>query len=66
MPVFAPASPNYLDHLLAVSKNLAHPLHPAYDNGKGGGWNGGSERTKKMEDCCAMSPEPWKEGQIKC
>ena len=38
VPVFAPTSPNNLDYLLAVSKNLAHPLHPVYDNGKGGGW----------------------------
>ena len=28
-----------LEYLLAVSKNLAHPLHPVYDDGKGGGWN---------------------------
>ena len=21
-----------------LSKNLAHPLHPVYDDGKGGGW----------------------------
>ena len=21
-----------------VSKNVAHPLHPVYDDGKGGGW----------------------------
>ena len=38
VPVFAPTSPNNLEYLLAVSKNLAHPLHPAYDDGKGGGW----------------------------
>ena len=38
MPVFAPTSPNNLEYLLAVSKNLAHPLHPVYDDGKGGGW----------------------------
>ena len=31
-----PLSPNNLEYLLAVSKNLAHPLHPVY--GKGGGW----------------------------
>ena len=31
-------SPNNLEYLLAVSKNLAHPLHPVYDDGKGGGW----------------------------
>ena len=37
VPVFAPTSPNNLEYLLAVSKNLAHPLHPVYDNGKGGG-----------------------------
>ena len=36
--VFAPTSPNNLEYLLAVSKNLAHPLHPVYDHGKGGGW----------------------------
>ena len=35
--VFA-TSPNNLEYLLAVSKNLAHPLHPVYDDGKGGGW----------------------------
>ena len=23
-----------------MSKNLAHPLHPVYDDGKGGGWQG--------------------------
>ena len=42
MPVFAPPppppSPNNLEYLLAVSKTLAHPLHPVYDDGKGGGW----------------------------
>ena len=39
VPVFAPTSPNNLEYLLAVSKNLAHPLHPVvYDDGKGGGW----------------------------
>ena len=38
VPVFAPTSPNNLEYLLAVSKNLAHPLHPVSDNGKGGGW----------------------------
>ena len=38
VPVFAPTSPNNLEYLLAVSKNLAHPLHPLYDNGKSGGW----------------------------
>ena len=35
---FCPPSPNNLEYLLAVSKNLAHPLHPVYDDGKGGGW----------------------------
>ena len=38
MPVFAPTSPNILEYVLAVSKNLAHSLHPVHDNGKGGGW----------------------------
>ena len=38
VPVFAPPSPHNLEYLLTVSKNLAHPLHPVYDNGKGGGW----------------------------
>ena len=38
VPVFAPTSPNNLEDLLAVSKNLAHPLHPVHDDGKGGGW----------------------------
>ena len=33
-----PPSPNNLEYLLAVSKNLARPLHPVYDDGKGGGW----------------------------
>ena len=33
-----PPSPNNLEYLLAVSKNLAHPLHPVYDDGNGGGW----------------------------
>ena len=36
--VFAPTSPNNLEYFLAMSKNLAHPLHPVYDNSKGGGW----------------------------
>ena len=38
VPVFAPTSTNNLEYLLALSKNLAHPLHPVYDDGKGGGW----------------------------
>ena len=38
VPVFASTSPNNLEYLLAVSKNLAHPLHPVSDNGKGDGW----------------------------
>ena len=38
VPLFAPSSPNNLEYLLAVSKNLTHPLHPVYDDGKGGGW----------------------------
>ena len=29
---------NNLEYFLAVSKNLAHPLHPVYDDGKDGGW----------------------------
>ena len=37
VPVFAPASPNNLEYLVAVPKNLAHPLHPVHDDGKGGG-----------------------------
>ena len=32
-----PTSPNNLGYLL-VSKNVAHPLHPVSDDGKGGGW----------------------------
>ena len=36
--LFLPPSPNNVEYLLAVSKNLAHPLHPVYDDGKGGGW----------------------------
>ena len=35
---FCPLSPNNLEYLLAVSKNLAHPLHPVYGDGQGGGW----------------------------
>ena len=35
---FVPTSPNNLEYLLVVSKNLAHPLHPVHDEGKGGGW----------------------------
>ena len=31
-------SPTNLEYLLAMSKNVAHPLHPVYDDGKGGGW----------------------------
>ena len=38
VPFFAPTSPNNVEYLLAVSKNLGHPLHPLYDDGKGGGW----------------------------
>ena len=38
VPVFAPTSPNNLEYLLAVSKNLAHPLDLVSDDGKGGGW----------------------------
>ena len=38
VPVFVPLSPHNLEYLLAVSKNLPHPLHPIYDDGKGGGW----------------------------
>ena len=33
-----PPSPNNLENLLAASKILAHPLHPVYDDAKGGGW----------------------------
>ena len=37
---FCPPSPNNLECLRAVSKteNLARPLQPVYDDGKGGGW----------------------------
>ena len=35
---FCPPSPNNLENLLAVSRILAHLLHPVYDDGKGGGW----------------------------
>ena len=38
VPVFASPSPINLEYLLAVSKNLAHQLHPFNDDGKGGGW----------------------------
>ena len=31
---FGPPSPSNLEYLLAVSKNLAHPLHSVYDDGK--------------------------------
>ena len=34
---FCPPSPNHLQYLLAVSKNLARLWHPVYDDGKGGG-----------------------------
>ena len=34
----SPTSPNNLEYLLTVSQNWAHPLHPIYDNGTGGGW----------------------------
>ena len=37
-PCFCPPPPNNLEYLLAMSKNLAHPLHPVHDDGKGGGW----------------------------
>ena len=30
--------PSHRENLLTASKNLAHPLHPVYDDGKGGGW----------------------------
>ena len=33
LPGFASVSPNNLECLLAMSKNLAHPLHPVYDDG---------------------------------
>ena len=33
-----PPPPNNLEYLLAVSKNPARPLHPVYDDVKGGGW----------------------------
>ena len=36
---FCPPSPNNLEYLLAVPKNLVHPLHAVYDDGKGGGWS---------------------------
>ena len=36
--VFALTSLNNLEYLLAVSKNMAHLLHPVYDDDKGGGW----------------------------
>ena len=38
VPIFAPTTPNNLEYLLTVSKNLAQPLHPIYDDGKGGDW----------------------------
>ena len=41
--LFLPPSPNNPEYLLAVSKNLVHPLHLVYDDGKGGGWSGGSD-----------------------
>ena len=38
VPVCAPPSPKNLEYFLAVSKNLAHLLHPVFHDGKGGGW----------------------------
>ena len=35
---FVPPPPDNLEYLLAVCENLAHPFHPVYDDGKGGGW----------------------------
>ena len=35
-----PPSPNDLEYLLAVSKKLAHPLHPVYDVVVGSGGSG--------------------------
>ena len=37
VPVLPPLAKQPVEGLLAVSKNLAHPLHPVYDDGKGGG-----------------------------
>ena len=37
VPVCAPTPPNNLEYLLTMSKILAHPLHPIYNDGKGGG-----------------------------
>ena len=38
-----------LEYLLAVSKNLAHPLHPVYDDGKGGGYQWWVKRCKSTD-----------------
>ena len=38
-----------LEYLLAVSKNLAHPLHPVYDDGKGGGVQWWVKRCKSTD-----------------
>ena len=35
---FCPPASNNLEYILAVSKNLALPLHRVCDDGKGGGW----------------------------
>ena len=40
VPVFAPPPPLTKQSGVPspMSKNLAHLLHPVYDDGKGGGW----------------------------
>ena len=45
-----------LEYLLAASKHLAHPLHPIYDNGKGGGvqwW------VKRCPSSCVQTQVAW-------
>ena len=38
IPVFAPPHETIGRTFSPGPKNLAHPLHPVYDDGKGGGW----------------------------
>ena len=44
-----------LEYLLAVSKNLAHPLHPVYDDGKGGGIQWWVKRCKSTCVCTQVA-----------
>ena len=49
---FCPNSPNNLEYVLAVSKNLAHPLHPVYDDGKGCLWKCRKWDFQDFACCC--------------